>query len=103
MVEEQGASERLSADDLRDAWLLFTPEDRRLGFEQLPRAEAEDFFLALAARDQEELVLALPREERRSWVRLLPPDDAADLVQAAPPGRARGAPRRCSTTRPGAR
>jgi magnesium transporter len=84
-VEQQEAGERLSADDLRDAWLLFTPEDRRLGFEQLQRAEAEDFFFSLAARDQEELVLALPPDQRRSWVRLLPPDDAADLVQAAAP------------------
>jgi magnesium transporter len=84
VAEEQGELERLSADDLRDAWLVFAPEDRRLAFSQLPRAEAEDFFLGLPARDQEELVLALPREERRSWVRLLPPDDAADLVQAAP-------------------
>jgi len=82
-LEEQGTSEQLSAEDLREAWLLFAPEDRRLGFRQLSRAEAEDFFLSLPARDQEELVLALPREERRSWVRLLPPDDAADLVQAA--------------------
>jgi magnesium transporter len=82
-AEEHGL-ERLSVEDLRDAWILFSPEDRRLAFAQLPRAEAEDFFLSLPARDQEELVLALPREERRSWVRLLPPDDAADLVQAAP-------------------
>ncbi len=89
-LEEQGPSERLSAEDLREAWLLFTPEDRRLGFGQLPRSEAEDFFLSLPARDQEELVLALPREERRSWVRLLPPDDAADLVQAATPEEREG-------------
>jgi len=82
-LEQEEGGERLSAEDLREAWVLFAPEDRRLGFGQLPRAEAEDFFLALPARDQEELVLALPREERRSWVRLLPPDDAADLVQAA--------------------
>jgi magnesium transporter len=84
-VEEQDAVERLSVEDLRDAWILFSPDDRRLAFGQLPRSEAEDFFLSLPARDQEELVLGLPREERRSWVRLLPPDDAADLVQAAPP------------------
>ncbi len=84
-LEQEEGRDRLSAEDLREAWLLFAPEDRRLGFGQLPRAEAEDFFLALPARDQEELVLALPREERRSWVRLLPPDDAADLVQAATP------------------
>jgi magnesium transporter len=88
--EGHEAGERPSADDLREAWVLFAPEDRRLGFGQLPRAEAEDFFLSLPARDQEELVLSLPSEERRSWVRLLPPDDAADLVQEAPPAEREG-------------
>jgi magnesium transporter len=83
-LDEQAAGERLSAEDLREAWLLLAPEDRLLGFRQLPRAEAEDYFLSLPARDQQEIVLALPPEERRSWVRLLPPDDAADLVQASP-------------------
>jgi magnesium transporter len=81
---DDGVVERLSVEDLREAWVLFSPDDRRLAFGQLPRAEAEEFFLSLPARDQEELVLGLPREDRRSWVRLLPPDDAADLVQAAP-------------------
>ncbi|HEX9306886.1 MAG TPA: magnesium transporter [Anaeromyxobacter sp.] len=89
-LEQQEAGERLSAEDLREAWLLFAPEDRRLGFEQLPRSEAEDFFLSLPARDQEELVLGLPRDARRSWVRLLPPDDAADLIQAAAPEEREG-------------
>jgi magnesium transporter len=83
MAEPTG--ERLSADDLREGWVLFAPEDRLFGFAQLPRVEADDFFLSLSAREQAELLLALPREERRSWMRLLPPDDAADLVQAAPP------------------
>jgi magnesium transporter len=77
--------ERLSADDLREAWVLFAPEDRLYGFAQLARAEADDFFLSLSAREQADLLLGLPPEERRSWMRLLPPDDAADLVQAAPP------------------
>jgi magnesium transporter len=88
--EEHPTGERLSAEDLREAWVLFAPEDRRLGFGQLARAEADDFFLSLAARDQEELVLSLPPEERRSWVRLLPPDDAADLVQQAPAAEREG-------------
>jgi magnesium transporter len=82
--DDEAIGERLSADDLREGWLLFTPEDRVYGFAQLPRAEADDFFLSLSAREQAELLLLLPREERRSWMRLLPPDDAADLVQAAP-------------------
>jgi magnesium transporter len=89
-LEEHGAGERLSSDDLREAWPLLAPEDRRLGFGQLPRAEAEDFFLSLPARDEVELVLSLPPDERRSWARLLAPDDAADLVQAADPAERDG-------------
>jgi magnesium transporter len=88
--EEEAVGEQLSAEDLREAWLLFAPEDRLLGFGALPRTEAEDFFLGLSARDQAELLLALPREERRSWLRLLAPDDAADVVQAAPPEEREG-------------
>jgi magnesium transporter len=85
VAEEEAQGEQLSADDLREAWVLFAPEDRLYAFTQLPRAEAEDFFFSLSARDQEELLLSLPSEERRSWLRLLPPDDAADVVQAAAP------------------
>jgi len=81
---EPAASERVSADDLRDAWLLLATEDRLLGFAALPRAEADDFFLSLPARDQADLLLTLPTDERRSLARLLPPDDVADLIQAAP-------------------
>ncbi len=90
MRDDEAIGERLSADDLREGWLLFTPEDRRYGFAQLPRAEADDFFLSLSAREQAELLLLMPREERRSWMRLVPPDDAADLVQAAPPAEREG-------------
>jgi magnesium transporter len=80
-----------SAEELRAAWPLLTAGDRADGFRLVgPRAEAEEFFLSLSARDQEELVLALPPAERRSWVRLLDPDDAADLVQAAPEGERAG-------------
>jgi len=82
---QEDAQERLSADDLSEAWVLLSAEDRLLGFRDLARSEAEDLFLSLSARDQEEILLELQREERRSWIRLLPPDDAADLVQAAPP------------------
>ncbi|HYG67307.1 MAG TPA: magnesium transporter, partial [Anaeromyxobacteraceae bacterium] len=78
------------AEDLRDAWVLYTAEDRVLAFASLPRAEAEEFFLGLSAREQAELTLALPPNERRSWIRLLPPDDAADLIQEAPPEEREG-------------
>src|SRR5437763_9103108 len=71
----------LAADDLRETWRLLSPEDRLEAFLDLPRPEAEDFFLDLSSRDQYEMVFAMPAEQRRSWMRLLPPDDAADLVQ----------------------
>ncbi|HSN90974.1 MAG TPA: magnesium transporter [Anaeromyxobacteraceae bacterium] len=90
MAEELDPRDVLTGEDLRDAWLLFAPEDRLLGFSSLSRDEAEDFFLGLPARDQEELVLALPPPQRRSWMRMLPPDDAADLVQEAPPEEREG-------------
>jgi magnesium transporter len=84
-VQEPEHRESLTAIELRDIWTIITPEDRLAGFKLLPRAEAEELFLELAARDQAELLLRLPADEQRAWMRLLPPDDAADVVQAAPP------------------
>jgi len=76
-------SELLSSD-LQETWPLLPPGDRLDGFTLLSRAEAEEFFLSLSARDQAELLLALPLKERRLWIRLLAPDDAADVIQATP-------------------
>jgi magnesium transporter len=90
VAEELDPRDVLTGEDLKDAWVLFAPEDRLLGFASLPRDEAEDFFLGLPARDQEELVLSLPPAQRRSWMRMLPPDDAADLVQEARPEEREG-------------
>src|SRR5215470_1787300 len=73
----------LTAADLVETWRLLAPEDRLEAFLDLPRPEAEDFFLELSSRDQYEMVHAIPPEGRRSWMRLLAPDDAADLVQGA--------------------
>ena len=81
---ESNVAERLSAEDLLEAWHLLVPEDRLESFQALPRPEAEDLFLSLSAHDQAELLRALPQPERRSWMRLLAPDDAADLVQEIP-------------------
>src|SRR4051812_12206009 len=75
----------LSPAELRDVWMILTPDERFDGFRLLPRGDAEEFFLELGARDHAELLLALPAQERRVWMRLLAPDDAADLTQAAPP------------------
>ncbi len=76
--------DRLSAEDLREAWGILSIPERVEGFMLLPRGEAEEVFFGLSPTDQVNLVLALPEDERRSWVRLLAPDDAADLIQAAP-------------------
>jgi magnesium transporter len=78
---EPEAPERLSLDDLQDAWSLLVSEDRLEAFRALERTEAEDFFLGLSSHDQADLLLGLPPAERRSWFRLLAPDDAADLIQ----------------------
>ena len=74
----------LLAIELQEAWPVLSPEERLEGLRFLPHAEAEDFLLALPARDQAELILETSAGERRSWMRLLPPDDAADVIQASP-------------------
>jgi magnesium transporter len=84
MPERVEREDRLSGEELRDAWRILSPRDRVEGFELLPRAEAEDLFFSLSAADQAAVVLGLPEGERRSWLRLLAPDDAADVIQAAP-------------------
>jgi magnesium transporter len=82
---EAESTSGLTAEDLKETWRLLAPEDRLEAFLDLPRTEAEDFFLELSARDQYELLVSMPKGQglRRSWMRLLPPDDAADLVQEA--------------------
>jgi len=74
----------LTAGELQEAWPVLSPEERLEGLRVLPHAEAEDFLLALPARDQAELILSTSPAERRSWMRLMPPDDAADVIQEAP-------------------
>ena len=73
-----------TAAELQEAWPVLSPEERLEGLRVLPHAEAEDFLLALPARDQAELILSTSAHERRSWMRLMPPDDAADVIQEAP-------------------
>ena len=82
-VEDVQQNERLTPEELRDAWPVLDSEERLEGFHLLPREEAEDFFLELTARDMYEMVRAIQPEQRRSWMRILAPDDAADLVQQA--------------------
>lgn len=78
---ESESAAGLAADDLQETWRLLDTEERLEAFLDLPRADAEDFFLDLKAHDEYELITSMPAAQRRSWMRLLPPDDAADVVQ----------------------
>jgi magnesium transporter len=73
----------LSAEDLRDAWPLLDLDERSDGLRVLPREDAEDFFIALAATDQAALLTHFRPGQRRQWLRLLEPDDVADVIQEA--------------------
>jgi len=74
----------LTIDELRDAWLVLTAEERFEGFLALDRESADDFFLGLPAQDQAVMLRTMPQAERRLWFHLLPPDDAADVIQEFP-------------------
>lgn len=86
---EEESEAGLAVDDLQETWRILAPEDRLEAFFDLPRAEAEDYFLDLSARDEYELVTLMPPAQRRSWMRLLPPDDAADVIQQGEEARER--------------
>lgn len=78
------SDERLTTEELRDAWALLSSDERIEGFHQVDPAEADDFFLNLSAREQAQMLSGLQAGERRLWLRLLPPDDAADVIQQVP-------------------
>lgn len=84
MTTTDERSDRLAVDDLRNAWVVLSTEERVLGFGLLSPDQAEEFFLSLQGTDAADLLAALPPQDRRRWMRLLAPDDAADLIQAAP-------------------
>src|SRR5215475_12793050 len=75
----------VSADELREAWRLLTPEERIESFTFLSHSDAEEFFFELRPADQLEIVRHAPVATRRTWMRILAPDDAADLLQEAEP------------------
>ena len=54
--------DRLSAQDLREAWLALCLDERVEGFLLLPRGEAEDLFFSLSPAEQAALVIALPED-----------------------------------------
>jgi magnesium transporter len=70
---------------LWEEWPALSAKKRVRRFKQLPRHEADDFFLSLEPREQMTLLLSLPQGEQRLWMRVLAPDDAVDLIQEAPP------------------
>ena len=69
---------------LWEQWPALSVEERVDQFKQLPRSQADEFFLSLEPLEQATLLLTLPLGEQRLWLRLLAPDDAADLIQEAP-------------------
>jgi magnesium transporter len=75
----------LSYEELQETWPLLSSDERLEGFRLLAAADADDFFLSLATRDQATLLFSLPNGERRLWARVLAPDDAADVIQETPP------------------
>ena len=69
---------------LWEEWPALSAKKRVRRFKQLPRDEADDFFLSLEPREQTMLLLSLPQGEQRLWLRVLAPDDAVDVIQEAP-------------------
>ena len=69
---------------LWEEWPALSTKKRVRRFKQLPRHEADDFFLSLEPREQTTLLLSLPQGEQRLWMRVLAPDDAVDVIQEAP-------------------
>ncbi len=73
----------LSAEELREAWLVLDLAERSDGLKLLNEEDAEELFISLSARDQRLLLLYWRPGKRRSWIRLLEPDDVADVIQDA--------------------
>ena len=69
---------------LWEEWPALSAKKRVRRFKQLPRHEADEFFLSLEPREQTMLLLSLPQGEQRLWLRVLAPDDAVDVIQEAP-------------------
>lgn len=85
MPPTEGGHTGLSQEELEDAWVLLSPEDRLQGFLMLDKTSAEDLVLGLSALDMYSLLKSMPSQQRRGWLRFLAPDDAADVLQEAEP------------------
>src|SRR5262245_2935344 len=81
---ETETGERLTAEDLREAWPVLDAEERMDGFRLLSRESAENFFLQLSSHGQAIVLRGVPLGERRGWLRLLAPDDVADVMPQLP-------------------
>lgn len=75
----------LETSALYESWSALPSHERREQFSQLPRTEAEEFFLSLKPHDQADLISEASPLEKRSWVRMLAPDDVADVIQELGP------------------
>ena len=75
---------RLTAAEIHEVWHILSAQERIEAFQHMDRAESDDFFLGISAREQVAILLAMQEGERRPWFRLLAPDDAADVVQHMP-------------------
>lgn len=78
------SDDRLTGEELHDAWAVLSPVERLEGFQHLGRDEADEFFLGLSTHEQAAMLRVMREGERRLWLRLLAPDDAADLLQELP-------------------
>ncbi len=78
------SDDRLTGEELHDAWAVLSPAERLEGFQHLERSEADEFFLGLSTHEQAAMLRVMREGERRLWLRLLAPDDAADLLQELP-------------------
>lgn len=78
------SDDRLTGEELHDAWAVLSPAERLEGFQHLERSEADEFFLGLSTHEQATMLRVMREGERRLWLRLLAPDDAADLLQELP-------------------
>jgi len=81
----QAADEEVLIEELREAWVALSPDERLEGFRLLDGESQEEFFLRSDTLAQTDLLAALPDREAKGWVRALAPDDAADLMQALEP------------------
>lgn len=73
-----------TVEELREAWITLTSEQKASAFYALKYEDKEEFFLSLSAPEQAEIYLGIKTQDRRLWVRLLAMDDAVDLIQELP-------------------